>query len=54
MNATQTTTVKGFITEADTEAVENTFGTEVADRLRNAPEGTTFLSLLFEGFADKK
>lgn len=52
MNATETTNVQGFITEDHVEEVEAVFGEELADQVRNAPEGTTFLSLLFADFAN--
>jgi len=45
---TQATRCKGTITEEHTNEVESVYGKEVADRLRNAKEGETFLNVLFQ------
>lgn len=45
---TQPTRCKGTITEEHTNEVESVYGKEVADRLRNAKEGETFLQVLFQ------
>jgi hypothetical protein len=46
--ATQATRCKGTITEQHTDEVESILGKEVADRLRVAKEGETFLNVLFQ------
>jgi len=46
------TTIKGFINESHADEIEANFGSELADKVRNAEEGQTFLSILFAGFAD--
>ena len=45
---TQATRCKGTITEEHTADVEEILGKEVADRLRVAKEGETFLNVLFQ------
>lgn len=45
--------VNGFINETHANEIEATFGKELADRVKNAEAGTTFLSLLFADFAKK-
>ena len=45
---TVTAKVKGFITETHEAEIENTFGSEVADLVKNAAEGETFLSILMK------
>lgn len=44
----QATRCKGTITEDHVEDVEEILGKEVADRLRVAKEGETFLNVLFQ------
>ena len=43
--------VEGFINESDAPAIEETFGKKLADEVKNAPEGSTFLSILFKDFS---
>lgn len=47
----QETKCKGTITEDHTAEVKAVFGEEVAERLSDAQEGQTFLSILFAGYA---
>ena len=44
----QATRCKGTITEEHTSEVKEVFGEEIADKLANAEEGETFLSILFK------
>lgn len=52
-NASQDTRVKGTITEAHAADVREVFGAEVAAKLEAAPEGSTFLAVLFNLPASK-
>ena len=47
------TKVRGTITEAHAAEVREVFGAEVAAKLEAAPEGTTFLAVLFNLPASK-
>ena len=45
---TQATRCKGTITERHTKDVAEIFDAEIAERLKNAKEGETFLNVMFQ------
>ena len=47
-NKTTQSNVKGTITEHNVDDVRGIFGEEIANKLKDAGEGDTFLNLLFE------